>query len=68
MNTNLLKVLNLIIAENGEDILANPARLKSLFSDLAKDEPKPLRMAFGRSLEKVNKRENGRWYYFRLNF
>ena len=51
MNTNLLHIVKQIIAANGEGILGDPARLKSLFSDLAKDEPKPLRMAFGRGLE-----------------
>ena len=51
MNTNLLNIVKRIIAENGERILADPARLKALFADLAKDEPKPLRVAFGRGIE-----------------
>ncbi|GHV84613.1 hypothetical protein AGMMS50230_02210 [Spirochaetia bacterium] len=51
MNTNLLTIVKQIIAMNGEGILADPQRLKAFFSDLAKDEPKPLRIAFGRCIE-----------------
>jgi hypothetical protein len=51
MNTTLVHIVKQIIAANGETILEDPARLKAFFSDLAKDEPKPLRLAFGRSLE-----------------
>ena len=51
MNTNLLSIVKQIIADTGEAILADPARLKAFFSDLAKDEPKPLRIAFGRCIE-----------------
>jgi hypothetical protein len=51
MNTHLVSIVKRISAQYGQDILGDPARLKSLFSDLAKDEPKPLRLAFGRSLE-----------------
>jgi hypothetical protein len=51
MNTNLLNVVKQIIAGNGEAVLANPQRLKAFFSDLAKDEPKPLRIAFDRCIE-----------------
>ena len=51
MNTNLLNIVKQIIAANGEGILGDPERLKSLFSDLAKDEPKPLRVAFGRCIQ-----------------
>jgi tetratricopeptide (TPR) repeat protein len=51
VNTNLLTALKQITAQYGEAALADPARLKAFFSDLAKDEPKPLRLAFGRSLE-----------------
>jgi hypothetical protein len=51
MNTNLLSVVRQIIADNGEAIFNEPARLKALFGDLAKDEPKPLRLAFGRCVE-----------------
>jgi hypothetical protein len=51
MNEHLLSVVKQIITDNGEAIFADPARLKAFFSDLAKDEPKPLRMAFGRCVE-----------------
>ncbi|GMO63850.1 MAG: hypothetical protein Ta2A_11330 [Treponemataceae bacterium] len=40
MNTNLVTIVKKIVADYGENILANPQRLKSFFSDLAKDEPK----------------------------
>ena len=46
MNGNILKVLKQITAQYGEDILGDARRIKSLFGDLAKDEPKPLRSAF----------------------
>ena len=51
MNTNLLQIVKQITAQYGENVLADPARLKAFFSDLAKDEPKPLRIAFGRCIE-----------------
>ena len=51
MNTNLPAIVKRIIAENSETVLEDPARVKAFFSDLAKDEPKPLRLAFGRGLE-----------------
>jgi hypothetical protein len=51
MNTNLLTIVKQIIASNGEGILNDPRRLKAFFDDLAKDEPKPLRIAFGRCIE-----------------
>jgi formylglycine-generating enzyme required for sulfatase activity len=51
MNTNLLNIVKQIIADYGEAILKDPQRLKALFGDLAKDEPKPLRLAFGRCIE-----------------
>jgi hypothetical protein len=41
MNTNLLSIVKQIIAQYGEGILADPARLKAFFGDLARDEPKP---------------------------
>jgi hypothetical protein len=51
MNASFLSIVKRIIAEQGEEVLANPQRLKAFFSDLAKDEPKPLRIAFGRCIE-----------------
>ena len=51
MNANLLSVLKQITAQHGEDILENAQKIKSLFGDFAKDEPKPLRMVFGKCVE-----------------
>jgi hypothetical protein len=51
MNSNLLGIVQRIIAGNGEAVLDDAKRLKAFFSDLAKDEPKPLRIAFGRCIE-----------------
>jgi hypothetical protein len=51
MNTNLLNIVKQITAEHGEAALADPQRVKAFFGDLAKDEPKPLRLAFGRCIE-----------------
>jgi hypothetical protein len=51
MNANLLNVLKQITADYGEEVLGDSKRLKALFSDLAKDEPKPLRTAFGKCVE-----------------
>ncbi|MDR2596126.1 MAG: hypothetical protein LBC76_02275 [Treponema sp.] len=51
MNANLLKILKQIIASHGENILSDPQRLKAVFSDFAKNEPKEDRVAFGRSIE-----------------
>ena len=51
MNNNLLNIVKRITAQYGESILGDSARLKPLFADLAKDEPKPLRIAFGRCIE-----------------
>ena len=51
MNTNLLNIVKQITSQYGEEVLADPRRLKAFFSDLAKDEPKPLRLAFGRCVE-----------------
>jgi tetratricopeptide (TPR) repeat protein len=51
MNTNLLSIVKQITAQYGEEVLGDARRLKALFSDLAKDEPKPLRMAFGKCVE-----------------
>ena len=51
MNTNLLAIVKQIIAEQGEDILDSPQRLKAFFSDLARDEPKPHKNAFIKCVE-----------------
>jgi len=51
MNNNLLKILKQITAAQGESILSDPQRLKAIFSDLAKNEPKEDRTAFGRCIE-----------------
>ena len=51
MNGNLLSVVKQITAQYGEEVLNDARRLKAFFNDLAKDEPKPLRIAFGRCIE-----------------
>jgi hypothetical protein len=51
MNTNLLAIINRIVAEQGEGILSEPRRVSAFFADLAKDEPKPQKNAFIKCLE-----------------
>ncbi|MDR2597840.1 MAG: DUF4190 domain-containing protein [Treponema sp.] len=51
MNTNLLAIVNRIVAEQGEGILADAKRLFPYFADYAKNEAKEDRVAFGRCLE-----------------
>ena len=51
MNTNLLNIVNRIVAEQGEGILADAKRLFPYFSDYAKNEHKEERIAFGRCIE-----------------
>jgi hypothetical protein len=51
MNTNLLSIVKQIAARYGEEALADPKRLRAFLSDLARDEPKPLRMAVSRCIE-----------------
>jgi formylglycine-generating enzyme required for sulfatase activity len=51
MNQALLAILKQLIAEYGVDILADPKRLKPLFSDYAKSESREDRVAFGRCME-----------------
>jgi hypothetical protein len=51
MNTNFVAVIKRIIAEQGEDILTNPQRLKGYVSDYAARESKAERLAFGRCIE-----------------
>ncbi|MDR2597556.1 MAG: DUF3021 domain-containing protein [Treponema sp.] len=51
MNANLLAIVNRIVAEQGEGILADAKRLFPFFSDYAKNEHKEERTAFGRCIE-----------------
>ena len=51
MNTNLFNILKQIITKEGENILAEPHRLKPLVNAHAKGEPKEDRVAFGRAIE-----------------
>jgi LPS O-antigen subunit length determinant protein (WzzB/FepE family) len=51
MNTNLVNIIKRIIAEQGEDILANPQRVKGYVNDYASRESKVERLAFGRCIE-----------------
>jgi hypothetical protein len=51
MNVNMVGIIKRIIAEQGEAILGDPARLKGFVADYAKDEPRAERLAFGRCIE-----------------
>ena len=51
MNANLFAIVNRIVAEQGEGILAEPRRVSAFFADLAKDEPKPQKNAFVKCME-----------------
>jgi LysM repeat protein len=51
LNTNLLGIVKQIVDGYGETVLTDPRRLKAFFADLAREEPKPLRLAFGRCIE-----------------
>jgi hypothetical protein len=51
MNTNFVAIIKRIIAEQGEDILANPQRVKGFVQDYAARESKVERLAFGRCIE-----------------
>jgi DNA-directed RNA polymerase subunit RPC12/RpoP len=51
MNVNLLNIVNRIVAEQGEGILADARRLFPFFADYAKNEYKEERVAFGRCIE-----------------
>jgi hypothetical protein len=51
MNANLLNIVNRIVAEQGEGILADAKRLFPFFADYAKNEYKEDRVAFGRCIE-----------------
>lgn len=47
----MLEIVRRIVAEKGEGILADVQKLKPIFSDYAKSEPKQERVAFGRCIE-----------------
>jgi tetratricopeptide (TPR) repeat protein len=51
VTTNFVSIIKRIIAEQGEDILTNPAQLKGFVADYAAHESKPERLAFGRCIE-----------------
>jgi hypothetical protein len=51
MNTNLFAIVRRIVTDQGEAILADPARLKGFISDYAKNESRGDRLAFGRCIE-----------------
>ncbi|MDR1903380.1 MAG: leucine-rich repeat protein [Treponema sp.] len=51
MNTNLLNVLKQITSGYGAEVLNDSRRVKALFADLAKDEPKPQKNALLACLE-----------------
>jgi len=51
MNANLLAIVKQIVAQHGEGILADSARLKPVFAAYAKNEVKEDRVAFGRCIE-----------------
>ena len=51
MNTNLLNIVQQIIDQYGEGVLAEPRRVSALFGDLARDIPAPQRNAFVKCLE-----------------
>jgi hypothetical protein len=51
MNTNFAAIIKRIIDEQGEDILANPQRMKGYVSDYAARESKVERLVFCRCIE-----------------
>jgi hypothetical protein len=51
MNTNLVNVIKRIIAEQGEAILGDPARLRPFIKDYGQNVPQDERRAFGRCIE-----------------
>lgn len=51
MNNSLLNIVKRIVAVKGENVLADPKKLRPLFKDYAKDEPKEDRVSFGRCIE-----------------
>jgi hypothetical protein len=51
LNTNFVNIIKQIISQHGEAILGNPAQLKVFVRKYAKNEPKEVRLAFGRCIE-----------------
>ncbi|GMO29508.1 MAG: hypothetical protein Pg6A_17710 [Termitinemataceae bacterium] len=51
MNTNFVNIIKRIVAEQGDDILANPQRLKGYVADYAAAESKAERLAFSKCIE-----------------
>jgi hypothetical protein len=51
MNTTFTNIIKQIVSQQGEAILGNPARLKIFVAKYAKNEPKEIRLAFGRCIE-----------------
>jgi hypothetical protein len=51
VNTNFVNIIKRIIAEQGEDILSNPQRVKGYVNDYAARESKAERLVFGRCIE-----------------
>ncbi|GMO66145.1 MAG: hypothetical protein Ta2A_14190 [Treponemataceae bacterium] len=51
MNTNFLNIIKRIVTEQGENILADPQRLKGFVKNYAANVPKEERTAFGRCIE-----------------
>ncbi|MDR2659850.1 MAG: hypothetical protein LBC27_07685 [Spirochaetaceae bacterium] len=51
MNTNLLNIVKRIVAEQGEAVLGDPARLKPFIKSYAQTVPQDERRAFGRCVE-----------------
>jgi hypothetical protein len=50
MNINFVNIIKQIAAQHGEAILSNPAQLKVFIRQYAKNEPKEIRLAFGRCI------------------
>jgi hypothetical protein len=51
MNTTFVNIIKQIASQQGEAILGDAARLKLFVSKYAKNEPKEIRLAFGRCIE-----------------
>ena len=51
MNTEFLSILQKLVAEHGETVLADPRRVSAFFADLAREVPKPQKTALVKCLE-----------------